>query len=128
VRGRPKNLWWGAAIEAPDPVALAGFYSTLLDWPVVNEEAGAVVVKPPQESVFLVFQPAEDYLPPAWPPAPGEQRAMMHLDIQVEDLDAAVGEALALGARLAEFQPRDNVRVLLDPAGHPFCLCLDEDD
>jgi len=47
---------------------------------------------------------------------------MMHLDIQVEDLDAAVAEAVALGARVAEFQPPDNVRVLLDPAGRPFCL------
>jgi hypothetical protein len=128
VRGRPKNLWWGTAIEAPDPVALAGFYSTLLDWPVVSQEAGAVIVKPPQDSVFLVFQPAEDFVPPAWPPVAGEQRAMMHLDIQVEDLDAAVGEAVALGARLAGFQPHDNVRVLLDPAGHPFCLCLDQAD
>ena len=27
-----------------------------------------------------------------------------------------------LGATLAEFQPQDDVRVCLDPAGHPFCL------
>lgn len=128
VRNRPKNLWWGTAIEAPDPVALAGFYSALLDWEVVGEQAGTVVVKPPQESVFVMFQPAADYAPPAWPPVPGEQRAMMHLDIQVEDLDTGVAEAMALGARLAEFQPHGNVRVLLDPAGHPFCLCLDEGD
>jgi hypothetical protein len=29
----------------------------------------------------------------------------MHLDLQVEDLDAAVADAAALGARVAEFQP-----------------------
>ncbi len=28
---------------------------------------------------------------------------------------------------LATHQPQANVRVLLDPAGHPFCLCLDDD-
>ena len=51
---------------------------------------------------------------------------MMHLDIEVTDLDAAAADAVALGARVADFQPQDNVRVLLDPAGHPFCLCRDD--
>jgi hypothetical protein len=35
--------------------------------------------------------------------------------------------AADLGATVAEHQPQRNVRVLFDPAGHPFCLCLDED-
>jgi hypothetical protein len=50
---------------------------------------------------------------------------MIHLDIKVEDLDAAVEHAVAAGARLAEYQPQTRVRVLLDPADHPFCLFLD---
>jgi hypothetical protein len=50
----------------------------------------------------------------------------MHFDFQVGDLESAVDEALALGATLAAAQPQDNVRVLLDPAGHPFCLCRDD--
>jgi hypothetical protein len=74
-----------------------------------------------------VFQQATDYQAPIWPPADGDQRPMMHFDFQVGDLDSAVAEALALGASLAEHQPQKNVRVLFDPAGHPFCLCLDED-
>jgi hypothetical protein len=45
----------------------------------------------------------------------------------VKDLDAAIADAVALGARVAEFQPQDNVRVLLDPAGRPFCLCRDDE-
>jgi catechol 2,3-dioxygenase-like lactoylglutathione lyase family enzyme len=126
MRGRSKGMWWGTAIEAPDPAALAAFYSRLLDWPVLHEEPGTAIVKPPQDAVFMVFQLAEDYVPPVWPPVPGGQRTMMHLDVQVADLDAAVADAMALGARAAEFQPHDNVRVLLDPAGHPFCLCRDE--
>lgn len=122
---RTKDMWWGNAIEAPDPSALAGFYSKLLDWPVVHEEPGVAIVMP-RESIFMVFQLAEDYVPPVWPPESGQQRSMMHLDVQVGDLDEAAAEAVALGARVSEFQPQDNVRVLLDPAGHPFCLCRDD--
>jgi hypothetical protein len=51
---------------------------------------------------------------------------MMHFDFQVGDLDSAVEDALALGATMAPAQPNENVRVLLDPAGHPFCLCRDD--
>jgi len=52
---------------------------------------------------------------------------MMHFDFQVGDLDSAVAEALALGVTVAGHQPQGNVRVLLDPAGHLFCLCRDKD-
>jgi hypothetical protein len=48
----------------------------------------------------------------------------MHLEIQVDDLDEAVTYALGVGAELADYQPQDSVRVMLDPAGHPFCLYL----
>jgi len=50
----------------------------------------------------------------------------MRLDFQVGDLDSAVAEAVALEAAIATTQPQENVRVLLDPAGDPFCLCRDE--
>ena len=118
-------MWWGAAVEAPDPGALARFYSTLLEWPVVHEEPGTAIVGTPG-GAFLVFQQATGYEPPTWPPAAGAQRPMMHLDFQVADLDDAVAEALALGAHLSPTQPQENVRVLADPAGHPFCLCRDD--
>jgi hypothetical protein len=52
---------------------------------------------------------------------------MLHLDIGVRDITAAVEDAVALGAALPAHQPQDDVRVLLDPAGHPFCLYLDRD-
>ncbi len=127
MRSRSTGMWWGTAIEAPDPGALAAFYARLLGWPVVHEEPGTAIIRPPQDSVYLVFQLAEGYVPPVWPAGEGEQRTMMHLDIQVADLDAAVADAVALGARVAGFQPQDHVRVLLDPAGHPFCLCRDDE-
>jgi catechol 2,3-dioxygenase-like lactoylglutathione lyase family enzyme len=119
-------MWWGAALEAPDPAALARFYADLLGWPLGHEEPGTAVLVAPGGASYLVFQQAEGYRAPVWPPAEGEQRPMVHLDFQVADLQAAVEEALALGAALAAAQPNESVRVLLDPAGHPFCLCLDE--
>jgi len=119
-------MWWGAAIEAPDAAALAAFYSELLGWRVGHEEPGTSILVAPQGSVYVVFQHANDYRRPVWPPQPGEQRPMMHFDFQVADLEAAAAEALRLGATVAEFQPQENVRVMLDPAGHPFCMCLNE--
>jgi hypothetical protein len=116
-------MWWGAAIEAPEPEVLARFYSELLGWPIVEEQPGTAVVGAPGGTSFLVFQRAADYERPVWPPEAGDQRPMMHLDFQVGDLDVAVEDAVALGATLATYQPQEQVRVLFDPAGHPFCLC-----
>ena len=113
-------------MEAPDPGALARFYHRLLDWPIVHEEPGAAVVGAPGGAIFLVFQRADGYRSPVWPPGPDDQRPMMHLDFQVGDLDEAQAEAVALGATLADHQPQERVRVLFDPAGHPFCLCRDD--
>ena len=115
-------MWWGTAIEAPDPGALARFYSVLLGWPIGHEEPGTAVLAAPEGSIYVVFQQAEGYTAPVWPPVDGRQRPMMHFDFQVGNLDAAVEDAVALGASVAAEQPQENVRVLLDPAGHPFCL------
>jgi hypothetical protein len=46
----------------------------------------------------------------------------LHHEVEVSDLAEAVAHALELGATLADHQPQDDVRVMLDPAGHPFCL------
>ena len=59
---------------------------------------------------------------PVWPGGPGTQQMQLHLDLEVSDLEGSVADAVALGATLAAPQPQDDVRVLLDPAGHPFCL------
>jgi hypothetical protein len=96
----------------------------LLGWPIVNDEPGTAIVATPGGR-FLVFQEATDDVRPVWPPAGDAQRPMMQLDVRVGDLESAVGEAVELGATEAGTQPNANVRVLLDPAGHPFCLCVD---
>ena len=66
------------------------------------------------------------YRPPVWPGVEGQQLMMMHLDIGVADLDAGVAWAIGQGTSLAEHQPQESVRVMLDPEGHPFCLFADE--
>jgi len=112
-------------LDAPDAIALANFYVSVLGWPLVKEEDDWAAIAVPGTVSYLAFQSAADYVPPVWPNAGGRQQMMMHVDIAVDDLAAAVDHAVELGATVAEFQPQEDNRVLLDPAGHPFCLYLD---
>jgi catechol 2,3-dioxygenase-like lactoylglutathione lyase family enzyme len=114
----------GINIDAPDANALADFYRRLLGWATGTEEPGWVMLEPPDGGQTLSFQTESRYVRPVWPARPGDPQMMMHLEIAVDDLEAAVAYAVAQGARLAGFQPQDDVRVCLDPAGHPFCLYL----
>jgi catechol 2,3-dioxygenase-like lactoylglutathione lyase family enzyme len=109
-------------IDAPDPRALAEFYGRLLGWPIGRDEPDWVTLRPPGGGAGLSFQTERAFARPTWPAGPGDQQMMMHLDIEVDDLEAAGAVAVAAGAVLAEYQPQEDVRVYLDPAGHPFCL------
>jgi len=111
-------------LEAPDAGALARFYSELLGWPIDQEDPEEAAIAPEDGVAYLGFQTSPGYLPPAWPEREGAQQMQAHLDFEVSDLDAAVEHALELGARLAGYQPQNDVRVLVDPAGHLFCLYL----
>jgi catechol 2,3-dioxygenase-like lactoylglutathione lyase family enzyme len=115
----------GTNLDAPDAGALAGFYRRLLGWTVREDEPGWVVLQPPGGGHTLNFQTERNYVRPVWPAAPGDPPMMMHLEILVDDLDSAVARAVALGAEAAGFQPQPDVRVCLDPAGHPFCLYVE---
>jgi catechol 2,3-dioxygenase-like lactoylglutathione lyase family enzyme len=127
VRGRAGGHYWGVLIDAADARALADFYVRLLGWRVDKDEDGAfVTVAPPSGVAYLAVQRSPEYVPPVWPPVDGRQQMMMHLDVEVADLDAAVADASRMGARLADVQPQDDVRVMLDPAGHPFCLYVSQ--
>ncbi|WP_299036404.1 VOC family protein [uncultured Pseudokineococcus sp.] len=121
-------------LDGPDPVALAAYYRELLGWEVLLEEPEWVMLAPPGGGAGLSFQLEADHVPPTWPHGPRDQRMQLHLDVAVEvaggdpvgSLAAAADRAVALGGRLPEHQPQDDVRVVLDPAGHPFCLFLPE--
>jgi catechol 2,3-dioxygenase-like lactoylglutathione lyase family enzyme len=112
-------------LEAPDARALSRFYAQLLDWQVGDDDPDWVTLVPPDGAGGLSFQTGRDYVRPVWPVVEGRQQMMAHLDVEVDDLDVAVASAVQLGATVAEFQPQEHVRVLLDPAGHPFCLYVD---
>jgi hypothetical protein len=107
-------------IDCPDPAALAEFYHRLTGWEITysDENYGAV-----SGDVTLYFQRSEEQRPATWPGAEVPQQS--HLDFLVEDLDKAEAMILELGAAKPEFQPEpDRWRVLTDPAGHPFCVCV----
>jgi catechol 2,3-dioxygenase-like lactoylglutathione lyase family enzyme len=118
----PRFTLTAAVLDAPNPRRLAGFYHRLLGWPVGTDEPDWVTLRPPGGGPGLSFQTESAYMRPTWPAGPGDQQMMVHLDIEVDDLDVAGAHAIDAGAVLAEFQPQDRVRVYLDPAGHPFCL------
>jgi catechol 2,3-dioxygenase-like lactoylglutathione lyase family enzyme len=109
-------------LDAPDARELAGFYRRLLGWETAEDEPDWVKLEPPDGGAGLSFQTERAYVRPVWPAGPGDPQMSMHLDIEVGDLDTAGAAAVAAGATLAGFQPQDDVRVYLDPAGHPFCL------
>ena len=119
---QPAMTLTATVLDAPDARALADFYRRLLGWPVGTDEPDWVTLRPPGGGAGLSFQTETAYVRPTWPAGPGDQQMMLHLDIEVDDLEAAGAHAVAAGATLAEFQPQDDVRVYLDPAGHPFCL------
>jgi Glyoxalase-like domain len=114
--------WWGVTLEAPDPHALLVFWSAILDRPIWNETESGGSLDLGEGVASLAVQKADVYEPPVWPPEPGRQGMQLHLEVEVTDLAAAVEHAVELGATEAAFQPQDDVRVMLDPAGHPFCL------
>ena len=93
-------------LDAPDARELARFYSRLLGWMIGTEESDWVTMKPDDGVAYLGFPTSPERLCPSDPPADGRQQQMLHLDLEVGDLDAAVVRAVEAGATLAEFQPQ----------------------
>lgn len=109
------------SIDCPDPDALARFYRDLLGLEEVFATPDRGIVSLAGAGPMLTLMRVDTYVAPSWPAGPQHQQ--MHLDVAVDDLDAAVSAALALGATEAGHQPAAQAwRVLIDPAGHPFCL------
>lgn len=107
------------SLECAEPSALAHFYARLLAIDVAYDTEGFAALK--LDGVWLSFVKVDDFRPPTWPE--GDVPQQSHLDFAVADLDAAEARAVAAGASKAATQPRpDSWRVMLDPAGHPFCL------
>jgi len=119
------------ALDCPEPLELARFYSALTGLEVeplgdVAPEEVTWIELLNDEKPTIAFQQVERFVAPTWPDGPLPQQ--LHLDFYVGDLDAGERHALSLGATKTEFQPGITFRVYLDPVGHPFCLVLHPDN
>jgi catechol 2,3-dioxygenase-like lactoylglutathione lyase family enzyme len=122
--------WVGLTIDCEWAEPMARFYEGLLEFEIHDLGPGGrwAQLFNPHGGVHLNIQGGDGYQPPTWPEQPGELAKMLHLEVEVDDLQAAVALALELGGTEAPWQPPDRnperIRVMLDPAGHPLCLFL----
>ncbi len=125
---KPLIKLYSYTIDCPDPKQSADFYAALLSWEVmfVDDEYAAVAPPGSKQGSYpgILFQKNDDYRRPVWPEEGEAQQQMAHLDLAVTDVEKAVEFALQCGASVANQQFSDQWRVMLDPAGHPFCLCM----
>jgi len=106
----------GISLDCPDPALLAAFYGKVLGGRTLWTKADSAGVE--ASGVVLIAQRVSDYVPPTWPGT-----SVVHLDLAAGlDLEASVAFAVASGAKKAAYQPDPRWYVLLDPAGHPFCI------
>jgi catechol 2,3-dioxygenase-like lactoylglutathione lyase family enzyme len=120
--------WGGVAIDCADAPPVAHFYEQLLGFEIRDLGPKWAQLFDPAGGVHLNIQGSSWYEPPTWPEESGEQQKMMHFEVEVDDLEAAVATAIAAGGSEAPWQPptrdQSRLRVMLDPAGHPLCLFL----
>jgi Glyoxalase-like domain len=115
-QSRSATRFVAVSLDCADPAVLADFYLKLLGGEIGWRSADSVGVRVP--GVVLAMQRVAGYRPPAWPGS-----SIVHLDLGAgEDLEPAAARAVEAGAVQAEDQPDPRWRVLLDPAGHPFCI------
>jgi len=115
---------WNVVLDSNNADELSAFYERLLGWTRFPGEEFTVLANVEQKGfpTWITFQQVDDYVPPVWPATSDEQQQMAHLDFHVEDVGEAVKYALSCGATMSEIQCDDGWRVMIDPAGHPFCL------
>jgi predicted enzyme related to lactoylglutathione lyase len=114
------NRLGAIGIDCADPRTLASFYEKVTGWKVASSSDNFVALT--GGPMWLTFHRIADYRRPSWPTQ--QVPKQVHLDFGVDDLDEAQSEAVQAGATVADSQPRpQDWRVLLDPEGHPFCLC-----
>ena len=112
------------SIDSKDPDSLQSFYAGLLGWEKRTMWNCPALLSPDGKMCFLFMKCECDYTPPVWPEEPGKQQKQMHFNFQVDNLPQAVEEAERLGASKAKAQfGGDDFITMLDPDGHPFCLC-----
>lgn len=132
----PSIQWRTLSIDCEDADVMAEFYRRVLGWEVLdrggrNPRTGGsrwVRLRNPDVGIALAFAAADWYERPVWPEEAGAPAKMMHFEVAVDDLDSSIALALEAGGSVAPHQPPDRdpneLRVMLDPSGHPFCFFL----
>ncbi|MEU1707774.1 VOC family protein [Streptomyces sp. NPDC005706] len=116
----PAFRYAAVTFDCADPAEMARFYSELLGM-AVHYSSDDFILLGREGATGLAFNRLADYRPPTWPDPTQEKQA--HIELGVDDLDIAEKRLLDLGATKPGFQPQpERWRVLLDPAGHPFCI------
>ena len=111
-------------VDCADEQALCMFYSRLLGWEKREMFGHPALLS--ENGVMLLFVQEEDFVPCVWPEQEKRQQKQMHFDFLVPDVSAAVARAEASGAVKAASQfGGEHFTTMLDPAGHPFCLCAE---
>jgi predicted enzyme related to lactoylglutathione lyase len=109
-------------LDCADPRGLAEFYHQVLGWEITHAQDEYAMITD-EKGTSIGFGRVDGFTPPRWPDDASPKR--YHLDLSVDDLEKAAELCTALGAGQPDFQPGgDRWRVLTDPAGHPFCVCL----
>jgi len=123
-KGKKEGISLGdISIDCADPLRTRDFYAALTGWQK-REAYGCPAVVGNNGLLIIFTKPVVEYAPPAWPEEPGKQQKQMHFNFQVDDLPTAVEKAVELGATKANTQfDAKNYITMLDPEGHPFCLC-----
>lgn len=113
-------------IDSSNAERLSEFYKNLLGWDKKVYDHGEngiwiTLRKKGESTTRLVFQQIDNYEKPIWPQKDKLQQQMMHLDFYSDNVEKDVEHAIKCGATLASSQSGD-WKVLIDPAGHPFCI------
>ena len=111
------------SIDCVNPTRTRDFYVAFTGWEA-REAYGCPAIEGDNGLLILFMGCDFEYVPPVWPEENGKQQKQMHINFQVEDLSAAVEVAVQLGAAKAAVQyGEEHFVTMIDPEGHPFCLC-----
>ena len=107
-------------LDCAEVTEVADFWKGALGYEQVAGDGDNYAMLKGTSGPALGFGKVEGYQAPGWPNEHGSKQ--FHLDLAAEDIDAETERLVGLGATLADPQPGETWRVLLDPAGHPFCV------
>ena len=107
-------------LDCAEVTPVADFWKAALGYEQLAGDGENYAMLKGETGPALGLGKVDDYQAPRWPNEQGSKQ--FHLDLAAEDIDAEAERLVGLGATMADPQPGETWRVLLDPAGHPFCV------